>query len=213
VAWQRQSLWSQAANHLKADLARWRAVALGLTIAGAVLATLAVQVAKLNSPTGKGLAWAGAVAVGLVPLIRPRFGSSVVRDWTRARSTSEALKSEVYLYLAGTGRYRGTDHDQKLQDRVDVIQGDAGDLLRHTAGLQPVARALPAVHDVDSYVQQRVTAQIDGYYRPQAARQQRRLGRVREAEFGLGGAGAVLAAVGRPGSSAAPRCGCRCSPR
>lgn len=196
VAWQRQSVWSQAANHLKGDLTRWRAIALGLTIVGAVLATLAVQVAELSSPIGKGLAWAGAVVVGLVPLIRPRFGSPVVRDWTRARSTSEALKSEVFMYFAGIGRYRGADRDRQLQDKVDAIQRDAGDLLRHTAGLQPVARALPPIHDLDSYVQQRVTAQIDGYYRPQAARQQQRLARVRQAEFVLGGAGAILAAVG-----------------
>jgi hypothetical protein len=100
------------------------------------------------------------------------------------------------MYLAGTGRYRGSDRDQQLQDQVDAIERDAGDLLVNTAGLQPVVRGLPAVHDVDSYVQQRVTAQIDGYYRPQAARQQRRLARVRQAEFVLGGAGAVLAAVG-----------------
>jgi SMODS and SLOG-associating 2TM effector domain 1/Protein of unknown function (DUF4231) len=196
VAWQRQSIWSQTANHLKADLTRWRVVALGLTIAGAVLATLAVQVATLNSPAGKVLALAGAVAVGLVPVVRGRFSSRVVQDWTRARSTSEALKSEVFMYLAGTGRYRDADRDQQLQDQVEAIQRDAGDLLLHTAGLRPLARALPTVHDVDSYVQQRVTAQIDGYYRPQAARQQQRLGRVRQAEFVLGGVGALLAAVG-----------------
>jgi SMODS and SLOG-associating 2TM effector domain 1/Protein of unknown function (DUF4231) len=196
LAWQRQSVWSQAANRLKGNLTRSRAITLGLTIAGALLATLAVQVATLSSPTGKVLTWAGAVAVGLVPVIRGRFGSPVVQDWTRARSTSEALKSEVFMYLAGTGRYRGSDRDQQLQDQVDAIERDAGDLIVNTAGLQPVVRGLPAVHDVDSYVQQRVTAQIDGYYRPQAARQQRRLARVRQAEFVLGGAGAVLAAVG-----------------
>jgi len=100
------------------------------------------------------------------------------------------------MYLAGIGRYRGADRDRHSQDKVDAIQRDAGDLLRHIAGLQPVARALPAIHDLDSYVQQRVTAQIDGYYRPQAARQQQRLALVRQAEFVLGGAGAVLAAVG-----------------
>jgi drug/metabolite transporter (DMT)-like permease len=73
VAWQQQSVWSQAANRLKGELTRWRAIALGLTIAGAVLTTLAVQVAELSSPGGKGLALAGAVAVGLVPVVRGRF--------------------------------------------------------------------------------------------------------------------------------------------
>jgi hypothetical protein len=165
-------VWSQAANHLKGGLTR------------------------LSSPAGKVLALAGAVAVGLVPVVRGRFGSRVVQDWTRARSTSEALKSEVFTYLAGIGRYRDADRNQWLQDQVEAIERDAGDLLLHTAGVQPVARGLPAVKGVDSYVEQRVTGQIDGYYRPQAARQQRRLARVRQAEFVLGGAGAVLAAVG-----------------
>jgi hypothetical protein len=196
VAWQAQSVWSQAANRLKGGLTRWRAIALGLTIAGAVLATLAVQVAELSSPAGKGLALAGALAVALAPVVRGRFGSPVVQDWTRARSTSEAVKSEVFMYLAGTGRYRDADRDHQLQDQVEVIQRDAGDLLLHTAGLQPVARGLPPVKDVDSYVEQRVTGQVDGYYRPQAAVQQRRLAQVRQAEFVLGGAGAGLAAVG-----------------
>jgi hypothetical protein len=196
VAWQRQSVWSQAANHLKDGLTGWRGVALGLTIAGAVLATLAVQIAELSSVAGKALALAGAVAVGLVPVVRGRFSSRVVQDWTRARSTSEALKSEVFMYLAGTGRYHDTDRDHQLEDQVEAIERDTGDLLLNTAGVQPVARALPAVGDVDSYVEQRVTGQIDGYYRPQAARQQRRLGWVRQAEFVLGGVGAVLAAVG-----------------
>jgi hypothetical protein len=181
---------------LKGGLTRWRAIALGLTIAGAVLATLAVQVAELSSPAGKGLALAGALAVALAPVVRGRFGSPVVQDWTRARSTSEAVKSEVFMYLAGTGRYRDADRDHQLQDQVEVIQRDAGDLLLHTAGLQPVARGLPPVKDVDSYVEQRVTGQVDGYYRPQAAVQQRRLAQVRQAEFVLGGAGAGLAAVG-----------------
>jgi hypothetical protein len=56
----------------------------------------------------------------------------------RARSTSEALKSEVFMYLAGTGRYRGTDRDHQLQDQVEAIERDAGDLLLHTSGLQPL---------------------------------------------------------------------------
>jgi len=81
VAWHRQSVWSQAANHLKGDLTRWRAIALGLTIAGAVLATLAVQVAELSSPIGKGLAWAGGgrrrVGPGAVRKVRVGGGAGL----------------------------------------------------------------------------------------------------------------------------------------
>jgi hypothetical protein len=39
-----------------------------------------------------------------------------------------------------------------LEARAQQVLVDADDLLRFTAGLQPAVRALPAVHDVDSYV-------------------------------------------------------------
>jgi len=193
--WQQQSVWSQTANRLKQNIERTRAIALGLTIAGAALATLATQVTTLSSAAGKGLALAAALAIALVPLLRRRIGPDVVRDWTRIRSVSEALKSEVYTFLAGVAPYRGADHQQLLQDRVDALMQDADDLIQHTLCVTAVPRQLPDLRDVDSYVRERVTRQIDDYYRPRAATLERQLTWLRRAEFGLTVVGIALGAA------------------
>ncbi len=193
--WRQQSIWSQTANRLKADLTRSRAVALALTIAGAVLATLGSQVATVSTPAGKALLWAAAVAVGFVPVIRPRFGRQAVELWARARSASESLKEQVYTYLAAVSPYRGADRDQQLRERADAALAAVDDLLPRTVGIQPASRSLPAVDDVDSYVAIRVTGQIQGYYRGQADQLRDRLRWLRGAELVLAVAAVVLSAT------------------
>lgn len=193
--WQQQSLWSQAAGRLKREINRWRSLTLGLTITGAVLATLGTQVASSSSLAGKMLVWLAAIAVAVMPVTVTRAGRQGVQAWTRARSVSEALKSELYTLLAGVSPYRGADREQLLLSRVGAVLSDADDLHHHTLGRQPTSRALPAVHDVDSYSTQRVTEQITGYYRPQARRLQRRLRLIRIIEVTLALVVAVLSAT------------------
>jgi hypothetical protein len=173
---------------------RWRAIVLGLTIAGAALSALAV-VAGLDTPGGKVLAFSSASAVAVAALLRPRSSQQAVRDWTRARSASEAIKTEVFLYLTRVGRYGAADPDEPFEAEIATIERAADDLLRHASDIGPSRRPLPAVRDVDSYIVERVTSQIDGYYRPQAREQQRLLDRVRFARLGLGVLGALLAAA------------------
>ncbi|MGQ0779016.1 MAG: DUF4231 domain-containing protein [Pseudonocardiales bacterium] len=193
--WQQQSLWSQTAGRLKREINRWRSLTLGLTIVGAVLATLGTQVASLSTGTGKVLAWLAAIAVAVTPVTVARAGRPGVQAWTRARSVSEALKSELYTLLAGVSPYRSADREQVLRSRAGKILSDADDLAHHTVDLHPATRTLPAVHDVDSYRTQRVTEQIVGYYRPQARRLQRRLRLIRAAEVILALAVAALSAT------------------
>jgi SMODS and SLOG-associating 2TM effector domain 1/Protein of unknown function (DUF4231) len=193
--WRQQSIWSQTANQLKRELTRWQAAVLALTITGAVLATLGTQVATITSLAGKGLLWAAAVAVGLVPVIQPRFGRPAVEAWTRARSASETLKEQVYTYLAAVSPYRGDGRDQRLRDQADATLAAVDDLLPRTAGIEPVPRALPAVRDVDGYVTIRVNDQIHGYYRTQTRQVNDRLRWLRGAEFTLAAAAVVVAAT------------------
>jgi hypothetical protein len=116
---------------MKGSIDRARSAALALTVGGAVLATLAARLPAGQARAVSVLAVAAAVGVGLVPLLRPRRSGRVLRDWTRARSVSEALKSEVYLYLAGAGDYRGEDRDRRLMVCTDRVRQEAADLLRH----------------------------------------------------------------------------------
>ena len=193
--WRQQSIWSQTANRLKASIGRARSAALALTVGGAVLATLATRLPAAQVTASSVLAITAAVAVGLVPVLRPWCTGRVLRDWTRARSVSEALKSEIYLYLAHAGQYRGEDRDRQLREATNQAQEQVTDLLRYSIDLQPVQRALPEVDDYASYLRVRVDGQIDGYYRSRAQHLQKRLRQFRRVELALAVAGVVLGAL------------------
>lgn len=193
--WRQQSIWSQTANRMKASIGRARFAALTLTVGGAMLATLAARLSAGQGMVSSVLAVAAAVGVGLVPVLRPRYGGRVLRDWTRVRSVSEALKSEVYLYVAGAGDYRGEDRASRLKVCTDQTRQEAADLLRHTVDIEPAQRAVPDVNDYGSYLRVRVDGQVAGYYRPKARQLRVRLRQFRRVELVLAAAGVVLGAL------------------
>jgi SMODS and SLOG-associating 2TM effector domain 1/Protein of unknown function (DUF4231) len=193
--WRQQSIWSQTANRMKASIGRARSATLALTVGGAVLATLAASLPAGHATARSVLIGVAAVGVGLVPVLRPRWSGQVLQDWTRARSVSEALKSEIYLYLAGAGDYRGDDRERRLKLCTDSARQEAADLLQHSVDVEPVQRALPNVHDYASYLQVRIDGQIDGYYRPKARQLRVRLDWFRRVELILAVAAAVLGAL------------------
>jgi SMODS and SLOG-associating 2TM effector domain 1/Protein of unknown function (DUF4231) len=194
-AWAQQRIWSETANRLKHGLEAARRAALVLGIAAAILAVAAVQLAGVSSAAGRVLGLLAGVAAGLAPAFQRRAGTRQVAAWTRARSASEGLKSEVYEYLAGGSAYTGADRDQQLGSRSRAILGGVSDLLRHAAGIQPDSKPLPDVSGVDSYLAQRVNPQIDRYYKPKAARYQKLASRLRLAGEILGGIAVLLGAA------------------
>ncbi|MGH3506724.1 MAG: DUF4231 domain-containing protein [Nocardioidaceae bacterium] len=191
TVWDQQSVWSQTAVSLKARLVRWRTIALALTIAAAVLTTCASQVVEEGSEGARMLTLAAAFAIGLVPVIHTRAGRREVEAWTRARSVSEALKTELYSYQAGVTPYRGTAAEELLGSRTALVLDDARDLLPHTLGFTPQRRELPPVHDLESYVQMRLQPQID-WYRSRAQTLAEQLTWARRAELALCVVGVAL---------------------
>jgi SMODS and SLOG-associating 2TM effector domain 1/Protein of unknown function (DUF4231) len=193
--WRDQRQWSRTASSLKRGIIFWRSTALAFAILGAVLATAATQVG-LKSGLGQGLSLASAVALAVVPVIRQvKLSKDGIETWTRARSASEGLKAEVYLYLSRTPPYDGADRDTQLTNHADGIRHDVDDLAGYTLGLPDADKPLPTVKDVDSYLAMRVQPQIDEYYRPGAAEQQRRLTLFRRIEFTLSLLAALLSAI------------------
>ena len=192
--WDQQSIWSQTANHLKARIDRLRSTMLALTVAAAVLTTLAAQIASLGSTIGRVLALGAGVSVGLVPLVRSQLGAQAVSEWARTRSVSEELKAEAFRFLAEVTPFRGADRESLLAERVGRVRDEAADLLVHTTGVAPVVRQPPAVHDVDSYVAVRLEPQI-AWYRGRSVSLARRLARARGCEVALGVLGVVLGAA------------------
>jgi hypothetical protein len=201
--WAQQSVWSQAANRLRVGIGRARATALGLTIAGAVLSTLATEATSLSTVAGKVLAVAAGAAVALAPIARSQLAPASVGDWTRARSVSEGLKSDLYTYLAGGRPYQGEDRNAQLTARTGQVLTDAADLIRYTTGLRPVDRPLPAVHDTDSYLKMRLVPQWE-WYTTRAVGLKTKLAWVKWVQFGLSLLAAILGALAATLAATAP---------
>ena len=119
------------------------------------------------------------------------------------RALSEALKADVYLFLAGAGPFTGPDREALLRDRVDELLDTARDLSGYTLAFTPRTRPLPAVTGPESYFTERVDRQVREYFRPGAVKASRRLERSRRAELFLSLGAAVLAGIGASGVAAA----------
>jgi hypothetical protein len=195
VLWQRQSIWSQVAGQLKASIGRARTGVLVLAISGAALGTASAQTIAHVTTVGRVLAAASALALAIAALLGRATSPRMVRDWTRARSISEAMKADAYTYLAAVAPFRGADRDRLLLDRLRELSDSGTDLAKYAAAISPADRTLPAVSDVDSYASVRVAGQVSGYYRPKALRLTRQITWFRRAEITLALAAAVLGAV------------------
>ncbi|CRK59402.1 Integral membrane protein [Alloactinosynnema sp. L-07] len=193
-AWKQQKRWSHAAGTLKKSISRARWTTLALSVVGAVLATASAQLFAVDGPTGRGLAVAAAVALAVIPFTQRGMSVTKTRDWTRARSVSEAIKADVHLFLARATPFRGAERDTVLLSRLDTLADDAGDLARYLPD-PPERRALPAVHDVESYAEVRVREQAERYYRPKAHKIGRAQRILSAAETSLAVIAATLVAV------------------
>ena len=180
---------------IKQRCRRARRSNLYLASVGAALGTASVTVVGWREWLASLLAALAAVALALIPVLGRSASSDMVRDWTRVRSVSEALKTEMYTYLAAVAPYRGPDRIRHLLDRVDDVIAEAGDLTRYTVGVEAEARSLPAVRDVPTYLEVRVKRQIDGYYRPRAREIHQTLATVGRVQVALAALAAALAAV------------------
>jgi hypothetical protein len=194
-AWAQQRIWSKAANLLKQRIDQARRGALLLGIATAVLAVAADQSGGLSMPAGRALSASAAVTAGLATLLQRRASTEQIRDWTRARSASEGLKTEIYSYLAGGAAYTGPDRDQHLGANSRSIIEAVSDLRRHTLGIEPDSKHIPAIHNVDSYIALRVNDQLNNYYTKKAAIYDTRVRRFRTVGDLLGITAVVLAAA------------------
>lgn len=197
-AWQRQSVWSQTADNLKKGPGLQRITRLGLTVAAAALALAGSQVKSASSHASLALAILAAAALAGAALLRTKATAEQARRWTRARSVSEALKTEVYTFLSGTGKYdhASKERETSLEAEVQRIQNEAADLQRYTAGVQAEQRKLPQIQDVPSYLEKRVRiSQLEKYYDPKARQLQSRLRLLKVAEVALALVAAGLAAT------------------
>ena len=193
--WREQSVWSQAADRMKDGIERARLAALVVVVLVAVLGATAAAVSGPAPTLGRLLAAVAAAGSAVLPMLRPRWSGTRLRDWTRARSVSEALKADVYLWLARVRPFADDADGAVLAGRVDKLHRDAADLRSACDGIDPVPRALPPVNDLASFFAVRVAGQYDTYYRPRVTMIDKRLRWFRGIGVALGAVGAVLGAV------------------
>lgn len=193
--WREQSVWSGTANRMKQRIERARVAALVLVVLVAICGTTAAALAPVAADPARWLAATAAIGSAVLPLLRPAWSGARLRDWTRARSVSEALKSDVYLWLARAGDYTDDADAALLTERTDLLRTDAADLLPQRHGIEPEHRAVPEVTDLHSYFAVRVGGQIDRYYQPRSDRIRVVLGRFRVVEVALGLSGALLGGI------------------
>lgn len=188
LAWDRHLAWSHTADRLKGNRERLGAVVLLLALLGAVLAAVVIATGT-HGAVGRTLAFGSAACVGVAGVLKSRSGTQVVRDWTRARSVSEAIKSEVYVHLATGGE------GEALERCVSRLEEEASDLPQPPSATAAPRQPPPPVHDLESYLRERVVEQARDYYRPRARALERRASVVRRVTLGLGVGGALLASA------------------
>jgi hypothetical protein len=170
-----------------------------LVVLASGLGAAAPELGRIDDLVGRFCGLVAGVSLGLIPVVRSRLDVSTYETWSRLRSVSEALKVEIYTFLAGVDPYRDDDRVSKLWHRGTDVLRKGDDLLFRIRLADHGERPLPAVGDVASYIEQRVRLQANTYYLPQARQMGRRAGRVRmiQAMLSVGAVGlGALASAG-----------------
>lgn len=195
--WREQSVWSRTSNRMKKKIENARLQALVLVVLVAIFGTTAAAIHEQADALSKVLAAAAALGSAVLPLLRPRWSATALKDWTRARSVSEALKADVYLWLAKARPFENDPAAQELRARTERLRRDAADLLPKRQGITAEQRGLPPVHDLQSFFTERVERQRVEYYEKKAKAIAGRITQFRWLEIGLSliGAGLGVTAV------------------
>jgi hypothetical protein len=194
-----QAVWSSTANHLKANYDRARQVTFALSIAAALLATIASQ---LEDNPRLVLAITSAVILGLVSFLSARLLNSARSSaWVRARAASEAIKREAFKFAASAAPYEDpATRDERLNEEREKIEKDVSDLLGEVVPASSKGSVPRDLLAPDDYVAVRVRGQVEKFYEPKANAYSKAARALRTAEFLLSMVAAVItAAVGVAG--------------
>lgn len=194
AAWDEHVAWSEAATLLKRRRTIWRRVALALTIAGAALQTLAGMSGDERVRFWAGLA--GTIALAVVAFAAKWcLSPESTRNWLRARSISEGIKSEVFAFRAGASPYETEEAVPLFVAKWRAIRDLGKDLQLIRAAVAPPRKEVPPRLDSAAYLERRVAEQINRYYRPKAKENADKASQARNAEFWLALLATILGAV------------------
>src|SRR4051812_41179159 len=202
--WRKYRGWAARARAIRAEIDRWRLLVLRLTVAGAALATLASQLPAWFGSTdrvgfiARVLSALSAVAMALAAYSgRSVLDPATERQWLHARALGESCKSECYRFAIAVPPYDGDEAGAKLLGKLQQLLASGADVPAMEVDEADAAKGLPPYPlSVPDYIAQRVRDQIDNFYRPRAAENERNAARYGRWGQGLNAAAAVLGAVG-----------------
>lgn len=175
-AWGQYRVYAHTSRNRKAKLTSWRRWVLILGIAGAFFGVLCQQAIQFEFdqtiweklPTFLGSL--SALAFGLATY----FGKELIspeqeREWIRARSIAESLKTEVYKFLTNTTPYSSADNAKQLLKETEKLLESVKDLPYESLSEEEKLKGLPSdIFTTADYIKKRVDDQINGFYRPRA---------------------------------------------
>jgi hypothetical protein len=186
-----QKRWSITADALKKSIGMAQWTVLVLLIAGALLETLAAQIAAKSTPA-EVVGYAGAAALAIVAVVRQwRLGRERVQAWVLARAASESLKHEMFLYRANAGPYSGNDAVDVLYDRRDQILKKADPVRKYTVEPKKEDVTVPGPLDENGYIAERIDRQIE-FFNERSTKYSKLQGIIGGLEFLLAIAAALL---------------------
>jgi hypothetical protein len=159
-----QRRWSATALKLKnSNWARFRLMVV-LSLVGAILEALAVQIHTSYPGTSQVAGYAGTVALALVLVVRAKgLRRERSQAWVLAAAASQSLKREMYRYRTSSGPYAdrlGGNPEATLLQRRDAIFEKVTSIQKYImeSDSKPVAQL--GSLDTDAYIAERVSAEI-----------------------------------------------------
>jgi MinD-like ATPase involved in chromosome partitioning or flagellar assembly len=197
-----QKRWSITANALKARIQLGRKLVFGLTVAGAILETLAAQVSRGISFSSYAVAdvlgYAGAAALALVVVVKAQaLGRERVQAWVVARAAAESLKREMFCYRTSSGPYsdrNSSSPNATLFERRDEILGKVGSIQKFAQEPDPKSLVAGEALDANGYIAERIHGPI-AYFRARADKYSAAQSSWQNVEYFLAIIGALLGAA------------------
>jgi hypothetical protein len=135
-----------------------------LSLSGAILEALAVQIHTSYPEASQIAGYAGAMALVLVLIVRAKvLRRERSEAWVLAAAASQSLKREMYRYRTSSGPYAdrfGGNPEATLLQRRDAILEKVRSIQKYI--MEPDSKPMSTLGllDADSYIAERVNAEI-----------------------------------------------------
>jgi len=166
VALDQRRWWETALELKNSNWARYRLMVI-LSLVGAILEALAVQLHASYPGASQAAGYAGAVALALVLVVRAKgLRRERAESWVLAAAASQSLKREMYRYRTASGPYAGRDGgnpETTLLQRRNAIFEKVKSIQKYIMepDSKPVSPLGPL--DADAYIAERVKTEIDKF--------------------------------------------------